>query len=154
MDFAVSEKMQTILGMIDEFVDKELIPMEPEFMAKPARSLLPAIEEKRKMVKQMELWAPNHPPEYGGIGLDLIEHALVSEALGRRQYVQLVGRGLVGVDAKNGAVLWNYNRIANDIANISMPVVRGEYVFSSTGYGTGAALVKSVRAEDGYVLMA
>jgi alkylation response protein AidB-like acyl-CoA dehydrogenase len=83
MDFAISEKMKTILGMIDEFVDKELIPMEPEFIAKPARSLLPAIEEKRNMVKQMELWAPNHPKEYGGMGLDLIEHALVSEALGR-----------------------------------------------------------------------
>ena len=32
MDFSVSEKMQTILGMIDEFVDKELIPLEPEFI--------------------------------------------------------------------------------------------------------------------------
>ena len=35
------------------------------------------------MVKQMELWAPNHPQEYGGMGLNLMEHALVSESLGR-----------------------------------------------------------------------
>jgi alkylation response protein AidB-like acyl-CoA dehydrogenase len=83
MDFAVSEKMKTILGMIDEFVDKELIPLEPEFLAKPARSLLPVFEEKRRMVKQMELWAPNHPKEYGGMALNLMEHALVSESLGR-----------------------------------------------------------------------
>jgi acyl-CoA dehydrogenase len=83
MDFNISEKMKTILGMIDEFVDKELIPLEPEFLAKSVRSLLPVLEEKRKMVRQMELWAPNHPQEYGGMGLDLIEHALVSEALGR-----------------------------------------------------------------------
>ena len=34
MDFTVSEKMKTILGMIDEFVDKELIPLEPEFLTK------------------------------------------------------------------------------------------------------------------------
>ena len=30
----------------------------------------------------MELWAPNHPREIGGMGLDLVEHGLVSEALG------------------------------------------------------------------------
>ena len=41
MDFTISEKMKTILGMIDEFVDKELIPLEPEFLTKAARSLLP-----------------------------------------------------------------------------------------------------------------
>jgi hypothetical protein len=28
MDFSISEKMQTILGMIDEFVEKELFPLE------------------------------------------------------------------------------------------------------------------------------
>ena len=83
MDFAISEKMKTILGMIDEFVDKELIPMEPEFLTKPCNDLAPVFEEKRKIVKQMELWAPNHPQELGGMGLDLVEHGLVSEALGR-----------------------------------------------------------------------
>jgi alkylation response protein AidB-like acyl-CoA dehydrogenase len=35
------------------------------------------------MVKKMELWAPNHPKKYGGMGLDLVEHAFVSESLGR-----------------------------------------------------------------------
>ncbi len=83
MDFTISEKMKTILGMIDEFVDKELIPLEPEFLTKSARTLLPVFEEKRRMVKQMELWAPNHPKEYGGMELNLMEHALVSESLGR-----------------------------------------------------------------------
>ncbi|CAO0823863.1 hypothetical protein DFAR_3970008 [Desulfarculales bacterium] len=35
------------------------------------------------MVKQMELWAPLHPQEYGGMGLDLMEYGLVCEALAR-----------------------------------------------------------------------
>lgn len=83
MDFEISNRLQTIIGMIDEFVDKELIPLEPEFMNKDFKQMLPVLEEKRKMVKQMELWAPNHPREYGGLALDLVEHALVSEALGR-----------------------------------------------------------------------
>ena len=41
------------------------------------------MEEKREMVKKMELWAPNQDKEYGGMGLNLVEHGLVSEALGR-----------------------------------------------------------------------
>lgn len=83
MDFAISEKLQVITGMMNEFVAKELIPLEPELLRRPFRDLLPVLEEKRAMVKQMELWAPNHPKEYGGMGLDLMEFAVVSETLGR-----------------------------------------------------------------------
>jgi len=83
MDFEVPDKIKVITGMIDEFVDKEIIPLEPEFLTKTFREMLPVIEEKRSMVKKMELWAPNHPKEYGGMGLNLVEHAFVSESLGR-----------------------------------------------------------------------
>lgn len=83
MDFSVSEKMQTIIGMINEFVDKELIPLEAEFISKDFREMLPVIREKQAMVKKMELWAPNFPKDVGGMGLSLLEHGLVSEALGR-----------------------------------------------------------------------
>ena len=83
MDFNISDKMKTILGMMREFVDKELIPLEPELLTKDAKSLIPVIKEKQAMVKKMELWAPNHPKELGGMGLDLVEHGLVSEVLGR-----------------------------------------------------------------------
>jgi alkylation response protein AidB-like acyl-CoA dehydrogenase len=83
MDFAISDKMKAIIGMMDEFVSKELIPLEPEFLTKDFKTMLSVLAEKRKIVKQMELWAPNHPKEYGGMGLDLVEHGLVSEALGR-----------------------------------------------------------------------
>jgi outer membrane protein assembly factor BamB len=71
--------------------------------------------------------------------------AVVSEAGGVRQYVQLYGRGAIGVEAKTGKLLWGYNRVANDVANISTPIVRGDYVFVSTGYGTGSALLQIKR---------
>lgn len=83
MNFAISDKMQTILGMISEFVDKELLPLEREFISSDFRGMLPLLSEKRRMVKQMELWGPNIPQELGGMGLSMIEHGLVSEALGR-----------------------------------------------------------------------
>lgn len=83
MDFNVPEKIKIITEMMDEFVEKEIIPLEPEFLTKTFREMLPVLEDKREMVKQMELWAPNHPEEYGGMGLNLVEHAFVSESLGR-----------------------------------------------------------------------
>ncbi len=107
MDFSISEKMQTIIGMINEFVEKELIPLEPEFLTTPSRKMIPRIEEKRQMVKQMELWAPNHPKEYGGMGLNLVEHALVSEALGRTPLGHLVF-GCQAPDAGNIEILYKY----------------------------------------------
>ena len=82
MDFTVSEKMQTILGMMKEFVQKELIPLEPEFLTKSVSEMVPVLEEKRQMVRQMELWAPLHPKQYGGMELNLMESALVFEVLG------------------------------------------------------------------------
>jgi len=82
MDFTISERMETVLGMIHEFVEKELQPLEFLFLTEPFRDLAPKLEEKRAMVKQMGLWAPNHPEELGGMGLGLVDHGLVSEALG------------------------------------------------------------------------
>jgi hypothetical protein len=48
MDFAISEKMKTILEMVNEFVDRELIPMEPEMARLGFREMLPVIKEKQK----------------------------------------------------------------------------------------------------------
>ncbi|MGD8948732.1 MAG: acyl-CoA dehydrogenase family protein, partial [Desulfobacterales bacterium] len=124
MDFSISEKMRTILGMIDEFVNKEIIPLEPEFLAKPVRSLLPVLEEKRKMVKQMELWAPNHPKDYGGMGLDLIEHALVSEALGRTPLGHYVF-GCQAPDAGNIEILHQFGT-EEQKASYLKPLVEGK----------------------------
>lgn len=89
MDFEVPDKINVITGMIDEFVDKEILPLESEFLRKTFREMLPVIEQKRSMVKKMELWAPNHPKEYGGMGLELVEYAFVSESLGRTPWVIL-----------------------------------------------------------------
>ncbi len=83
MEFTISDKIKTIVDMINEFVEKEIIPLEPEFLVKDFKELLPVLGEKQAMVKKMELWAPNFPTECGGMGLSLLEHGLVSEALGR-----------------------------------------------------------------------
>ncbi len=68
---------------------------------------------------------------------------IVSEAGGVKQYVQLVGRGVIGVRATNGQPLWGYNRVANPTANIPTPIASGDYIFASSGYSEGGtALLK------------
>ncbi|HBF43944.1 MAG TPA: acyl-CoA dehydrogenase [Desulfobacteraceae bacterium] len=107
MDFEMPEKTKIITGMIDEFVDKELIPLEPEFLSKSFKDLVPVLEEKRELVKRMELWAPNYPKEYGGMGLNLVDHAFVSESLGRTPLGHYVF-GCQAPDAGNVEILYLY----------------------------------------------
>lgn len=90
-------------------------------------------------------------PDLGPAGADGAGYSsvVISEGAGVRQYVQLIGRGLIGVEAKTGKFLWGYNRVANDIANIPTALVDGDFVFASTGYGTGAALLELVKEGAG-----
>jgi outer membrane protein assembly factor BamB len=85
-------------------------------------------------------------PQAGGAGY---ASAVVAEAGGVRQYVQWLGSCLVGVSARNGKLLWRYARTHNDTANIPTPLVRGDLVFCSTGYGAGSALLRLAPKDGG-----
>jgi len=106
-----------------------------------------------------DIWRSTIPRlgEQGGDGA-AYSSIVVGNGGGVRQYVQLMGRGVVGVAAKDGKFLWGYNRVANGTANIPTPVVQGDYVFCSSGYQTGAALLKlhagggGVKADEVYFL--
>jgi outer membrane protein assembly factor BamB len=74
---------------------------------------------------------------------------VVSNGAGVKQYVQLLGRGLAGFRASDGKFLWGYNRVANNVPNIPTPIVRDNFVFASTGYQTGAALLELRPQGDG-----
>lgn len=75
---------------------------------------------------------------------------IISEAAGVKQYVTLVGRGLIGVRASDGKHLWSYDKIANGTANIPTPIAQGDFVFGSSGYGQGGAcLLKLTKDGDG-----
>lgn len=75
---------------------------------------------------------------------------VISQAGGVKQYITLVGSGLIGVDAERGTLLWHYDRIANSTANVPTPIVKDDYVFTSTGYGDGgSALLRLGKAGRG-----
>ena len=104
MDFEISQKMQTILEMVRSFMDAEVIPLEGEMLHGDPATLDAAVLRAQTKVHQMGLWASNHPVEFGGLGLSMVEHGLFSEALGRSPLGHLVF-GVQAPDAGNVEIL-------------------------------------------------
>ncbi len=58
-----------------------------------------------------------------------------------QQAIVFTAERALGIDVADGRLLWSYNRVANRTANIATPIARGNRVFLSSDYGTGAALL-------------
>jgi len=121
-------------------------------------SIVAAMDKKTGAVK----WKSSLLADVGKKGKDGAGYTgvVISNGGGVKQYITLVGRGLVSVRASDGKTLWTYNEVANGTANIPTPLVWDDYVFTSSGYGTGAALLRltkdgeGVKAEERYFLKA
>lgn len=75
---------------------------------------------------------------------------VIAEVGGTRVYVTTTASGAIGVRAKDGQLLWNYD-IDQTTAVIPTPIVRGDLVFFTAGYGRGGALLKQVASAAGEV---
>jgi outer membrane protein assembly factor BamB len=60
---------------------------------------------------------------------------------GKKQYVQLVMQTLFGVEPETGKLLWR-SQWGGKVAVIPTPIVKGDEVFISSGYGVGCKKVK------------
>ncbi len=65
-----------------EFVSKELIPLEKQFITGSFQSLGPTLDGLKSKVKELGLWAPTAPKALGGMGLSFAEYVPISEAIG------------------------------------------------------------------------
>ena len=75
--------------------------------------------------------------------------AVVVEVGGVRQYVQFLRKGLVGIDAKTGKLLWRHAQTVSKYgANIPTPVAAGDLLFSA-GAGTGGGTVRLLAKNGG-----
>ena len=61
---------------------------------------------------------------------------------GVTQVVFFTGSRAVGLDLRDGRLLWEYSRPSNDVANVATPVARLNRVFISSDYGTGGGVVE------------
>lgn len=81
---------------------------------------------------------------FGSAGCDGAAYSsvIVATINGMRQYIQQVGRGVIGVEAATGKLLWHYNRIASKTANITDVQVIGNQVLVSNSYSRGTVLLE------------
>ena len=81
---------------------------------------------------------------------DVADYAsiVVVTAGGRKQYVQFLRKGVVGVDAATGKFLWRYARTVDPGASILTPVVAGNKVFTA-GSRSGGGTVELTVEGDG-----
>jgi outer membrane protein assembly factor BamB len=75
--------------------------------------------------------------------------AILQDVGGVRQAVYFTGQRAIGVNVDSGQLLWSYDRVANSTANIATPIVRGNRVFLSSAYGTGAVLLEMSPSKGG-----
>jgi alkylation response protein AidB-like acyl-CoA dehydrogenase len=152
MDFDVSEEMSVRLAMIREFMDREVIPLERELLHGDPDTLDDAVAAAQRKVKQMGLWAPNHPVEVGGLGLSMVDHGLFAEAVGRSP----LGMNVFGTqapDAGNVEILHKYGTPEQQDRWLR-PLVDGEIrsCFSMTEpetAGSNPLLLETTAVSDG-----
>jgi outer membrane protein assembly factor BamB len=61
---------------------------------------------------------------------------------GKRQIVAVTGKSVSGLAPPDGTVLWTHPWTTRRECNIATPIVAGDYVFVSSGYGKGCALLE------------
>jgi len=74
--------------------------------------------------------------------------AVIADVDGLRQIINFTADAVVGVRADDGELLWEKKATATQYANCSTPIYRDKYVFVSSGYDTGSALLKLTKRGD------
>ncbi len=80
---------------------------------------------------------------------DRITHAtpIVATLGGVKQVIFYTQKGLVAVAPESGKVLWRHT-VRYNVSTAASPVVAGEIVYCSAGYGVGATAVQVSRKDD------
>ena len=73
--------------------------------------------------------------------------AIPVELNGTTQVVFFTAQRAVGLDAKDGRLLWEYGKPANNVANVATPIARANRVFISSDYGTGGGVIE-IKADN------
>tara|TARA_Y100000588_G_scaffold93957_1_gene101752 strand:+ start:2544 stop:3740 length:1197 start_codon:yes stop_codon:yes gene_type:complete len=104
----MSERITDIVERVRRFMESDVYPLEEHTNGEPFYTILPLLEQKRVRVKELGLWTPQVPEEWGGLGLTLSEFGQISEVMGRSPY---------------GLFIFNCN--APDAGNIEVLITQG-----------------------------
>lgn len=73
---------------------------------------------------------------------------IVAEVDGIRQYIQQSAKGVAGVSAKDGKLLWQVEISGYRVAVIPSPIYRDHLVYVTSGYNAGCTLVRLTKTGD------
>ncbi len=74
---------------------------------------------------------------------------ILADCAGQRQVIFFTETGLAALTPESGKLLWRFAWETDFGANIVTPIVTGDYVFISSGYGKGCALIKVEQTDAG-----
>jgi alkylation response protein AidB-like acyl-CoA dehydrogenase len=122
VDFDPPAAVRPLLERIEKFVTDHVLPAEHAALHDgfDERALAPL----RARCRREGLWAPQLPKQLGGLGLSMVEHALVSERLGRSPLGHYVF-GCQAPDAGNAEILHKYGTPEQQTRWLE-PLARGE----------------------------
>ena len=75
--------------------------------------------------------------------------AIIAEVGGIRQYIQQSAKGVAGISAKDGKLLWKINNSAYKTAVIPTPIFNDNMVYVTNGYTGGSMGISLSKAGDG-----
>ena len=153
MDFELPDDVRMLQGVVREFVQRELIPIEMRVNTDEeiAPDVLRPLQEK---VKAMDLWLLDVPCEYGGSGLGLLARCVVQEEISKTKALPFRHNEIFGPSV--GPILYEAN--AEQRERFLLPVIRGELkvCFAQTepdaGSDPAGLRTRAVRDGDHYVL--
>ncbi|MCA2223428.1 acyl-CoA dehydrogenase family protein [Nonomuraea aurantiaca] len=148
MDFSLSAEERQIRDTVRSFVEKEIMPLEPEVLrnereGRPA--LAPEVlSDLRARARKMGFWGINTPEEYGGAALGPVMSAIIVMELGRT-FVPF----MFGGSADN--IL--YAGTAEQQARYLLPTIEGErrscFAITEPGAGSDARNIRTRAVRDG-----
>lgn len=152
MDFSIPEQTRVLLDRAQAFVEKELIPLEPQLQGHDWYAIEPVLQEKREKIKAIGMWAPNLPNELGGMGLSLLDLGLLSEVMGQTPVGHYVF-GAQAPDAGNMELLIEFGSDAQKQTYLE-PLAAGETrsCFAMTDKNTAGSnptLLQATAVRDG-----
>jgi acyl-CoA dehydrogenase len=123
MTFDVSPELQALLQRVEEKMESVVYPLEDR-AREDFQAALPVLLEARAALRAEGFCAPHMPKEIGGMGLSFLDHARMSEILGRSP----IGHFLFNCpapDAGNMEVLHKFGS-PEQKKRFLEPLVRGE----------------------------
>ncbi|MEV6155097.1 acyl-CoA dehydrogenase family protein [Nonomuraea sp. NPDC052129] len=148
MDFSLSAEERQIRDTVRSFVEKEIMPLEPEVLrnereGRPA--LAPEVlRDLRARARKMGFWGINTPEEYGGAALGPVMSAIIVMELGRT-FVPF----MFGGSADN--IL--YAGTPEQQARYLLPTIEGErrscFAITEPGAGSDARNIRTRAVRDG-----